>query len=64
MPRVSKFWMKIVACAGLILWAWTGPAPALADCHEGPWATVGRFGYGSIQQLAYSPDGGRAAVAA
>ncbi|MBI1749016.1 MAG: WD40 repeat domain-containing protein, partial [Acidobacteria bacterium] len=40
----------------------SGPAPALADCHEGPWATVGRFGYGSIAQLAYSPDGVRVAV--
>ena len=62
MPRVLKFWMKRVASAGLILWVWTGPAAGRADCPEGPWVTVGRFGYGSIAQLAYSPDGVRVAV--
>ncbi|MBI3656467.1 MAG: hypothetical protein HY232_08580 [Acidobacteria bacterium] len=62
MHRVIKFCTKIVACAGLILWAWSVQTPALADCHEEPWATVRRFGYGSIEQLAYSPDGVRVAV--
>ncbi|MBI1748836.1 MAG: hypothetical protein HYR55_19955 [Acidobacteria bacterium] len=42
---------------------WSGPALAGADCLEEPWAEVGRFGYGDIRQLTYSPDGVRVAVA-
>ena len=58
-----KLRMRMVAFAGLILSAWTGAGLLWADCHQGPWAEWGRFGYGDIQQLAYSPDGVHVAVA-